>query len=69
MHKVLLGPGVTLVSRNGIELSVPGSPTVICMFGSYEFMWCSSCVLCSALLITGCHPQTLNKGMVGVGQC
>ena len=35
---VLLGPGVTLVSKNGMELSGPGSSTVNCMLGSCELM-------------------------------
>ena len=35
---VLLGPGVTLVSRNGMERSRPGSSTVNYMFGSCELI-------------------------------
>ena len=35
---VLFGPGVTLVSINGMEPSVPGCSTVNCMLGSCELM-------------------------------
>ena len=49
---VLLGPGVTLVSKNGIEPSGAGSSTVNCMLGSCELIWCSSCWLCSAFWMT-----------------
>ena len=35
---VLFGPGVTLVSKNGLEPSVSGCSTVNCMLGSYEVM-------------------------------
>ena len=49
---VLFGRGVTLVSKNGMEPSVPGCSTVNCVLGSCELMWCSSCVQCSALWMT-----------------
>ena len=35
---VLCGPGVTLVSRNRMELSIPGCSTVNCMLESCELM-------------------------------
>ena len=58
---VLFGPGVTLMSRNGMEPSVPGSSTVNCMLGSCELMWYSSGVLCSALWITRVLSTNLSQ--------
>ena len=58
---VLLGPGVTLVSRNGMEPSGPGSSTVNCMLGSCELMYYSSCWLCSAFWMTRVSSTNLNQ--------
>ena len=64
---VLLTLGVTLVSRNGIEPSVPGSSTVNSMLGSCKLMWCSSCVLYSALWITRVSSTKLTQRHGGCG--
>ena len=58
---VLLGPGVTLVSRNGMDPSDPGSSTVNCMLGSCELMCCSSCWLCSAYWMARASSTKLNQ--------
>ena len=58
---VLLGPGVTLVFRNGMEPSDPGSSTVNCMLGSCELMCCSSCWLCSAFWMTRMSSTNLSQ--------
>ena len=44
----VLGPGVTLVSRNGRDPSWFGSSMVNCMCGSCVLMWWRSCWLCYA---------------------
>ena len=62
---VLLGPGVTLVSRKGMNPSVPGSSTVNCMLGSCELMCCSSCWLCSAFWMTRVSPTNLRHKVGG----
>ena len=49
---VLFDPGVTFVSRNGMEPSIPGCSTVNCMLGSCEFICWNRCLLCSDLWIT-----------------
>ena len=64
---VLLGPGVTLMSRNGIEPSAAGSSTVNCMLGSCELMWCSSCLLCSAFQMTRVSFTHLTHRQGGCG--
>ena len=65
---VLLDPGVTLVSRNGMEPSDPCSSTVNCMLGSCELMCCSSCWLCSAFWMTRVSSTNLNQRLRGGGQ-
>ena len=64
---VLLGPGVTLVSKNGIELSHAGSSTVNCMLGSCELMWCSKCWLHSAFWMTRVSSTNLSHRHGGCG--
>ena len=64
---VLFGPGVTLMSKNGIEPYIPGSCTVNCMMGSCELILCSSCVLCSALWNTRVSSTNLNHRLGGCG--
>ena len=49
--RVLLGPGVTLMSRNGRDPSSFGSSMVNCMCGSCALMWWS-CWLCSTFWMT-----------------
>ena len=58
---VLFSPGVTLVSKNRIEPSVPGCSTVNCMLGSCELMWWSSCVLCSTFWMTRVLSTNLSQ--------
>ena len=65
---VLLGPGVTLVSRKGMEPSVPGSSTVNCMLGSCELTCCSSCWLCSAFWMTRVLSTNLSHRLGMGGQ-
>ena len=65
---VLLGSGVTLVSRNGMEPSDPGSSTVNCMLGSSQLMYCSSCWLCSAFWMTRVSSTNLSHRLRGGGQ-
>ena len=65
---VLLSPGVTLVSRNGMEPSAPGSSTVTCMLGSCELMCCNSCWLCSVFWMTRVSSTNLSHKVGGGGQ-
>ena len=58
---VLFSPGVTLVSRNWMEPSVPGCSTVNCMLGSREVVCWSGCVLCSALWMTRVSSTNLSQ--------
>ena len=64
---VLLGPGLTFVSINGMEPSVPGSSTVNCMLGSCELMCCRNCWLCSASLMIRVSSTNLTHRLGGVG--
>ena len=64
----MLGPGVTLSSRNGIEPSDPGSSMVNCMSGSCELMCCSSCWLCSAFWMTRVSSINLSQRLRGGGK-
>ena len=58
---VLFGPGVTLVSGNGMEPSVPGCSTVNCILGYCKLMCWSRCVLCSALWRTRVSSTNLSQ--------
>ena len=65
MRMVLLGSGVTLVSKNGIVPSDAGSSTVNCMLWSRELMWCSKCWLCSAFGMIRVSSTNLNHRHCG----
>ena len=64
---VLLGLGVTLVSKNGIEASAAGFSTVNCMLGSCVLMCCSKCWLCSAYWMTRVSSINLTYRCGGCG--
>ena len=44
---MLSGPGVTKVSKNGMDPLVLGTSAVNCMCGPMELMCCENCWLCS----------------------
>ena len=63
----MTGPGVTRVSKNGMDPLVVGTCAVICMCGSMELVFCKNCWLCSAFWVKMSHPHTYTITLVGRG--
>ena len=61
--EVWWGPMVTKVSSSGNDPCCDGSSTVNCMCGSWLLMWCRSCWLCSALVMTKVSSTNLSHSL------
>ena len=64
---MLSGPGLTNMSKNGMDPLVLGACAVNCMCGSMELVYCKNCWLCSAFWITKVSSSYLSHILGGWG--